>query len=157
MDLITCLDIINKYIEAEKLPLHERMGVAKNITHKFENISFFHIGLRSFNIDLSRYISTELRNITELRTAQTAIAVQRYRLAKGKLPQQLKNLVPDYLDVVPTDPFDGKELRYKKPDRGFVVYSIGEDLSDDGGVEMPRNAKERQLIRNWDITFIIDR
>jgi len=155
IDLITCLDIINKYIEAEKLPLHKRMDVTKNIIHKLENISCFHIGLRSFNLDLSRYISTELRNIAELKTAQAAIAVQRYRLAKDELPDQLKDLVPDYLDSVPTDPFDGKELRYKKLETGFVVYSIGENLSDDGGIGMPQTIKERRKIRNWDITFII--
>jgi hypothetical protein len=65
------------------------------------------------------------------------------------------DLVPNYLESVPIDPFDGKELRYKKLESGYVVYSIGENLSDDGGTEMPSTSIERQRIQNWDITFII--
>jgi hypothetical protein len=49
------------------------------------------------------------------------------------------------------DPFDGNEMRYKKLDTGFVVYSIGEDLSDDDGKEKTKESK------NWDMTFIVER
>jgi len=41
--------------------------------------------------------------------------------------------VPDYLDAVPTDPFDGEPLRYRQFAGGYKVYSIGRDLVDDGG------------------------
>ncbi len=75
--------------------------------------------------------------------------------ATGRLPDVLTDLVPAYLDTVPTDPFDGNEMRYKKLEAGFVVYSIGEDLSDDGGKEKPpRRTKESP---NWDVTFIVER
>ena len=48
---------------------------------------------------------------------------------------------------------DGKELRYKKLDSGFVVYSVDEDLIDDGGREEPKD--RRQKVPHWDITFTI--
>ena len=43
-------------------------------------------------------------------------------------------MVPGYLEAVPEDPFDGKELRYKKLEPGYVVYSVGDDLEDQGGL-----------------------
>ena len=83
--------------------------------------------------------------IPNLRTARVALAVERFRLANGKLPDKLDELSPMFLKKIPADPFDGKPLHYKKLDKGYVVYSIGEDGKDDGG-----NKKN-------DITFTVER
>jgi len=32
-----------------------------------------------------------------------------------------------------TDPYDGQPLRFKKAERGWLVYAVGNDLKDDGG------------------------
>lgn len=50
--------------------------------------------------------------ITRLRCAATACAVERFHLKYKKLPEKLKQLVPEFLERVPLDPFDGKPLRY---------------------------------------------
>ncbi|NLE56726.1 MAG: hypothetical protein GX616_00080 [Planctomycetes bacterium] len=63
------------------------------------------------------------------------VACRRYELDHGELPPTLDALVPDYLDAVPVDPFDGKPFRYVR-DRA-IVYSIGKDLVDAGGSETP--------------------
>ncbi len=157
MDALEYLDIMDGYIKANQLPLHLRQEAVDAVEPEIESISQIHILLRIFMPALSGITTLDLRNFAGLRTARVALAIQRYRLAKDKLPDQLNDLVPDYLDAVPKDPFDGKELRYKKLERGFVVYSIGEDLSDDGGIEMPKTSKERRKIRDWDITFIVEK
>ena len=46
---------------------------------------------------------------------------------------ELTALVPDYLDEVPIDYFDGRALRLKHAAEGLLVYSVGEDGADDGG------------------------
>ena len=91
--------------------------------------------------------------VAQVRTARTALAVERYRLAHGTLPGGLADLVPDYLDGVPEDPFDGRPLRYKKLEKGYVVYSVGEDGKDDGGAEPPREGVPEFL----DVTFTVER
>jgi hypothetical protein len=90
-----------------------------------------------------------------MRDAQTAIAVERYRLANGRLPNQLRDLTPTFLPAVPADPFDGKPLRYKPLAKGYVVYSVGEDREDNGGTE--KNAKGQSYVPGTDITFIVER
>jgi hypothetical protein len=157
MDAIEYLDMMNSYIKAAQVPPYLRQDAVKAVELKHGSIPKRRILLRAFVPKFSRIIALDLRNISGLRTAQAAIAVQRYRLASGRLPETLKDLVPDYLEEVPLDPFDGKELRYKKLETGYVIYSIGEDLKDDGGVEMPSSGKERQRNPNWDITFIVER
>jgi hypothetical protein len=34
---------------------------------------------------------------------------------------------------VPLDEFDGKPLRYRREGEGFILYSVGTNLVDDGG------------------------
>ncbi len=49
-------------------------------------------------------------------------------------PERLDQLTPAFLPVVPPDRFDGKPLKYGFVDGQPVVYSIGVDRHDDGGV-----------------------
>ena len=35
---------------------------------------------------------------------------------------------------MPLDPFDGKPMRMKRTKHGLIVYSIGPDMVDNGGV-----------------------
>ena len=81
----------------------------------------------------------------------------RYRLATGNLPDTLAELVPTYLDAVPKDPFDESELRYRKLESGFVVYSVGNDGKDDGGQERLPYRERKKGSSTWDITFIVER
>ena len=67
------------------------------------------------------------------RLAQAALAAARYRAKSGQLPGRLEDLVPEYLAVIPTDPFDGKPLKLKTDAEGIVFYSLGPDGKDDGG------------------------
>jgi hypothetical protein len=88
-----------------------------------------------------------------LRTVQAALALQRFRLAHGNtLPASLRELEPTWLNRIPTDPYDGQALRYKKRGSGFVIYSIGSDGRDDEGL-----AKESTKPgRSYDIPFIVE-
>jgi hypothetical protein len=65
----------------------------------------------------------------------TALALERYRLANGRYPTSLEELVPDYLGEIPKDPYDNSPLRYRKNPERFVLYSIGHDLTDDNASE----------------------
>jgi len=102
---------------------------------------------------LSRIHEAEWRIRTQLDLARTAVAVERYRLAHGRLPGQLDKLVPAFLDDVPRDPWnEWRPLSYRIKDNDeFVVYSYSRDQEDDHGEVDPK--------RNWwnegDITFTV--
>lgn len=66
--------------------------------------------------------------------------------AKGKYPERLEDLVPKYLEKLPLDPFDGKPLRMKKGDKGLILYSVGPNLKDDGGIRAKGNIMEGDLV-----------
>ena len=71
------------------------------------------------------------RTNVELAVTRTLLAMKAYKLDKGRLPETLEQLVPDYLDAVPIDDFDGKPLRYNAAKK--IIYSVGKDLEDNGG------------------------
>ncbi len=66
--------------------------------------------------------------------ARMTVAIARYRLEHGGDPAKLADLVPEFLDEVPNDPFDGFRLKMTRDDAGrLLVYSSGPDGVDDGG------------------------
>lgn len=104
---------------------------------------------------MEKFIARDVNHRAQARTALVALAIERFRLANnGKLPSELPSLIPAYLEKVPIDPFDGQPLRYKRTDKGYMVYSIGPDGVDDGGIEGPAGPKPKAL---WDVTFIVER
>jgi hypothetical protein len=105
---------------------------------------------------LGNTIVKEANGLAQVRTAQTALAVERFRLAHGRLPENLDELVPQFLSAVPNDPFDGAPLRYHHLAKGYVIYSVGADGHDDGGREKPADWKSSDKT-TYDITFTVER
>jgi len=66
--------------------------------------------------------------------ARVAIALERYRLAHNDYPDSLDVLAPQFIDKVPHDLIGGQPLKYRKTANNFVLYSIGWNQKDDGGV-----------------------
>lgn len=63
------------------------------------------------------------------------VAIMRYQLARGDLPDELEQLVQaGYLDSIPLDPYSDTPFVYKKKGSGFLLYSLGRDFDDDGGI-----------------------
>ncbi|MFT3686313.1 MAG: hypothetical protein QM783_15570 [Phycisphaerales bacterium] len=68
------------------------------------------------------------------------IALERYRLEHGSYPAKLEELAPKFVGSLPLDPWTSKPFGYKRVDsavdpqkRGFLLYSYGSDLTDNGG------------------------
>jgi len=75
------------------------------------------------------------RSLTTSRLAITVAGLERHRLATGRYPKSLDDLVPKWVPTVPLDPMDGQPLRYRlNADGTFTVYGIGPNHSDDNGV-----------------------
>jgi hypothetical protein len=79
-------------------------------------------------------VQKTLRMETACRVVVTAVALKRFQLKNGELPETLNELVPEFFPSVPVDPYDGKPLRYHpNADGTYLLYSVGDDGKDDGG------------------------
>lgn len=145
LDLLFYLKTERAYEEVARVPATERfvrlMRVAPNpnLVPKLYVVSYVLLP------DPWSDIVAETRTLAWLRAANTGLAVESYRQTLGRLPDKLADLAPIYLNSIPTDPFNGQPLGYRKLAKGYVVYSVGEDGKDDGGDEKK------------DITFTVER
>jgi hypothetical protein len=63
------------------------------------------------------------------------IAILRYKEDKEQFPESLDRLVSaGYLKQLPMDPYSDGPLVYKRQGSDFMLYSLGADFDDDGGV-----------------------
>ncbi len=128
-------DYLTECIDGYNLSAHERLKTVQSANNRAEEVSLIHILFHLLRPALAKCVEYDLRTLSNLRACHTAIITELYRLEKGSLPETLSDLVPDYLESIPIDPFDGNDLRYKKKKVGYIIYSVGEDGVDDGGVD----------------------
>ena len=76
-----------------------------------------------------------------------AIALQLHRRRHGEWPASLEQLVPTLLPEIPVDRFDGRPLRFTVKDVAPLVYSVGTDREDDGGMLPPSGGST--TARQW--------
>jgi hypothetical protein len=156
-DMLSYIDLIQGQIAALELPNHEWFAVHDSVDGAVADVSKAGLMTKMLMPALSRVFQLDSRSVAHRRAALTALGIERYRLAEGRLPGRLSDLVPAYLAAVPRDPFDGEDLRYDRLGAGYVVYSVGEDLSDDGGAEKSARQRGGRGEARWDVTFIVER
>jgi hypothetical protein len=94
--------------------------------------------LRIFLPAISRAADLSYRARGEYEATLTVLALQRYRLDKGRYPPDLATLVrAGYLRKVPADPYSAGLLVYRSAGDAFTLYSVAGDFRDDGGVQDP--------------------
>ncbi len=99
-----------------------------------------HPEMRSMS-DSSSVLSGQFYDITtylvhdeiESRSLRLAMLVDTFRQQMGTLPDSLDGLDSEAVAAIEGDPFGGGPLRYKVVEGGFIIYSIGDDLVDNGG------------------------
>ena len=91
--------------------------------------------------------------------ARVAIALERYRLAHGGYPDSLDTLAPQFIAQVPHDIIGGGPLHYRltsdpssqssdAASEQFVLYSIGWNDRDDGGVVVLKKGSTGEVDRD---------
>lgn len=72
---------------------------------------------------------------TQVNQACIVCGLERYRLAKGRYPEALDKLVPEFAAKIPVDVIKGQPMHYRCGSDGatFSLYSVGWDEKDDGG------------------------
>lgn len=163
-ECITILDFLKDDITAASLPYPDRLARVQEQGKRLDAI-YDHEAFLSLT-DLMPWQSLAAIMLPDtlslhdqfaetrarLQAAQVALAIERYRLANARaLPETLSNLTPGYLSGVPVDLYDGKPLRYHKLDSGYVVYSVGSDGVDNGGLSKRKSKRDGQ----YDVLFTV--
>ncbi len=113
----------------------------------FDESSILFAGLPAYE----RTVPVRKVTFATIEATRVVIAMARYRLVHGSWPISLEALVPDLLPVVPRDPHDGKLLRYAVREGSPILWSVGGDRVDDGGIPfLNAHEPDRTARRAWD-------
>jgi hypothetical protein len=87
----------------------------------------------------------EQSSMATLRLLACYATIKRYYQQRGAYPLSLEALRPELGEMI-IDPFTGKPFVYRAdPKRGFQLYSVGENLTDDGG-RLSANRQQGDLL-----------
>lgn len=119
----------------------------KSELHRDESLleSFVHPMFRVISYDPGVWPKMHFQHLAERRIAALMLALRLYQHDHGDaLPASLAELVPQYLSAIPADPFDPatKPLRYLPLHDPPILYSVGENGTDDGGSVKPMSGKK---------------
>ncbi len=149
-DELYFLGCIEAYRRAAQLDLPDRLDAAQKVNERvrvMKGSKSPYILSGMFLPGLGNAFKRDAVHIASLRAAQAVLTVERYRLIHGnRLPETLRETVPDLSQELSTDPFDGELLRYKRRSKGegYIVYSVGPDGEDNGGEDAkPLNNAQR--------------
>jgi hypothetical protein len=145
------LRFMNRAVEVAKLPPERQRSALKALMAETKTQNVL---LRLLLPAVDKVGDACNRTAAEYRSAALAIAAERYRREQGRWPGTLTELVPRYIDHIPTDPFDGAPLRLGRFAEGILVYSVGYDGQDNGGaidLKNPTGAGADLGFRLWDV------
>ena len=78
---------------------------------------------------------SDWHEVLEMRAFGTMLAIERFRLARGHLPDRLQELCPEFLDRLPKDPWSNGPLAYDRVDDGpdGAGYRLRSMFASDAG------------------------
>jgi hypothetical protein len=136
-EVLPCIDDISGTI----LP-SRAAGIPAASKKYHESAGWFSVAKLESAFSTVSMLAKAARHQAQAREVVLWCAIERFQLKHGHLPDRLEELTPGFLEKLPCDPVNGLPLKYvKKGDRGYLLYSIGWNGKDDGGVE--RKAKEQ--------------
>jgi hypothetical protein len=82
---------------------------------------------------LLRSIDAWRRMDAQVSLMEIGLAISRFHGEHGEYPEAFELVAPYLGDEIPSDPFTGAFFLYERRGDGYVLYSVGPDLSDDDG------------------------
>ena len=103
----------------------QSMALEQELTQRLsKGLGSFAIFSKGLLPGIVKATEKEAAIVTGLRCAQTAVAVERYRLANGgALPKNLSDLVPKFLPAIPRDAVKGEPLLFEQVPGGYQISS----------------------------------
>ncbi len=149
------LHFMEASIQASQKPPGEMNAAFKKVEHDLEKQLTEHrwrvIFISMLLPALTKASDKKVECLARLRLARLALTLHTYQSEHaGQLPDSLTALPQD---TIPLDPFDSKPLRYRRTETGFLLWSIGADMIDQGGKPRPKNYSKD----DFDLVFTVER
>ncbi len=122
--------------------LTDLLAAARQMASHDYPMGCFASGARTMMPSITRAVELNSRGVAHFRCVPVALAAERFRVANGRFPEKPDELVPEFIEALPADPFDGKPLRLTATADGIVIYSVGSNMTDEGGAVVPKPGEQ---------------
>jgi len=125
---------IDEAVRIAALPDREQLGEAARLGRQIAQTPPELVLTSLLTPALERALTEGVKARTRLRVARAGLAVEQWRMKNGRWPQRLEDLVPEFLNAVPQDPYSDGTIGYSQTEHGAVIlYSVGPDGKYSGG------------------------
>lgn len=141
MDELFYLRTMKRIIEISSLLPYQTGSDRKLISQQIADSSNYNLS-HEYLLLWEKYFKDAYYYQTKVELSQTAMLLRLYKLKNGVYPDGIKDLKGDLLETPPKDPFSGDSFIYHKKGDDFILYSIGPNRQDDGGINDSSNNKD---------------
>jgi hypothetical protein len=85
---------------------------------------------------LIRSVAALDRVVAQTTLMEVGLAISQYHAAHGAYPETLDAAARYLGGAIRSDPYTGTSLVYERRGEGYVLYSVGPNLTDDGGIPL---------------------
>lgn len=127
------VDLVEAIISAANRPYRKSVALNDEIEDRLHSLPpYYFLTFAAYPAYGQMQIARD-RAIARRGALQIALVLEAYHGRHADYPDSLAALHEYPGWELPDDPFSGKEFVYRRQGKGFVLYSWGEDLDDDGG------------------------
>lgn len=134
-EIQTVLSTFEPYLESPDQVLRREQAYYRHTNPGLLSLVFQFQTRKLTQATRQQLFDTEKRYCVLLDLLRVHLAIHRFQLAEGRLPEKLSDLVSQYLQQLPTDPYAGGDLTYELKNDRYLLYSVGPNRIDDGGIE----------------------
>lgn len=133
------LHFTDRFLALSQRPYREGHGPVSRLEDEMDPPPWPYLILPLAGVHTGVIVSRD-RHQAGINAVRVALALEAYHGKYDAYPETFQAL-RDYPGwELPEDPFSGKDFAYRRQGEGFVLYTWGQDLDDDGGRQVPRPA-----------------
>jgi hypothetical protein len=147
------LDLMEKVIAAAEQPWPKAIAAAEQVSRETDRLisgnplQRMRYALTAMAFPATKsYFTAGARGEATIKAADAIIAAKRFQTKHGRFPIIWNDLVPEFLESLPEDPFSQQPMHLVVRDQRCLIYSIGTNQLDDGGSTKAPNNEELDLV-----------
>ena len=133
LDEATYLHLMSEQIPVASKPWREDPQVGELLEHRLEGLPPYCVMTVTLLPIFAHTSAKRDALMSQVGLCQTALALKAYKDQKSSFPASLGDLRQVISWPLPQDPFSGRDFVYRRQGDGFLLYSLGPNLKDDGG------------------------
>jgi len=139
MDEVQSLRLWTKVLSEAKKPGAVGTDYEDQIQNRLKQLPFYASGAkRSHEVFANSFRNRDRAEVDQCEQ-EIAFALNAYKTENGKYPETLIKAERFWGKKFPLDPYDNQSFHYRSANNDYVLYSVGPNRIDDGGIKQPKD------------------